>query len=91
MSGLGMGLGLQRFQQSGVLPFVPPDDLDISGRNYESWKVNAYLVYHAFTLGTSNTMLFIKGNEDPTSGSLDAINELNSRNVAIDYNSNYNN
>lgn len=69
--------------------FIPPDDLDISDSGYSSANIDEYLIYHAFTLGTNNAEMDIRGNENPTSVSAAARQTLYDNYVLVNYNSGY--
>lgn len=64
-------------------------DLDISDLNFASDEIDAYLIYHAFTLLTNNTTIDIRGNNNPTSASAAARQELFDNYVLVNYNSGY--
>ena len=77
-------------QQGAVLnSFTPPDDLDISDNGYTSLQIDEYLIYHADTLGTNNTTMDIRGNENPTAASADARQTLFNNYVLINFNEDF--
>lgn len=86
--GLGLGLRIGNIGAK-LITFIPPDDLDISGLGYTSSQIDAYLIYHADTLGTNNTEMDIRGNENPTVASADARQTLYDNYVLINYNEGY--
>lgn len=98
---LGYGIGSSTFskQRKVGASFVPPTDLDISGRSYESWKIDAYLNYHAGIIDSYETEIEvlanygdgidIRGNENPTTSSLIARQILHDNYVKVDYNIGY--
>ena len=74
-------------QQGAVLnSFTPPDDLDISDNGYTSLQIDEYLIYHAANIDTLNPArndMDIRGNDNPTSASKSASEELTSKGVDI--------
>jgi len=63
--------------------------LDISGFGYTPEQIDEYLIYHAFTLGTNNAVMDIRGNGNPTSASAAARQELFDNDVLVAYDENY--
>lgn len=67
----------------------PSGLLDISGLGLDSDNIDAYLIYHADVLGTNNTELDIRGNDNPTAVSADARQTLFDNYVLVNYNPGY--
>lgn len=84
---------VQNGANSNPDPFSPTTDTDVSfettGIVHISNWVDDFLIHHAFTLGTENNFLKIKGNENPTSKSNAARLWLYNHGVAIDTNSDF--
>ncbi len=79
-------VGANEWDVVGGVPYeIPMDTLDLRNMNLTAAQIDERLIYHA-DLGTNNTSMDLRGNEDPTAASADARQTLYDNYVLITYN-----